>query len=257
MSESVHELISINEFAKRKGTTNSCVRYAIEKGRILLTGETKGKAKLIDWTTEASKWETNRLKDAETYRRNRKSTEGKTKRERGERGWKLPHDKPKDWNRMERHIGDTTLYETGQMGIDPSTSRFDDIPDIDGIQAPEGSVAYFQAKKLAVDALRNLNKLKQETAQLISVPDAITLYCDALSQMSDSVQTIPSRLTNVIVANIRKSVDTWRTPPENLESEVFRLLTLQCKEILNEIADRVRKAPETTKDFILENVTKK
>ena len=28
----VHELISINEYAKRKGTTNSCVRYAIENG---------------------------------------------------------------------------------------------------------------------------------------------------------------------------------------------------------------------------------
>lgn len=247
MSESVHELISINEFAKRKNTTASCVRYAVEKGRINMSGQTKGQAKLIDWTTESSKWETNRLKDAETYRRNRKSTAGKTKSKK----------KEKDWNKIEKHIGDSTLYETGQMGIDPSVSRFDDIPDIDGIQAPEGSVAYFQAKKLAVDALRNLNKLKQETAQLISVPDAITLYCDALSQVSDSVQTIPSRLTNIIVANIRKHVESWRIQPENLEAEIFKTLTLQCKEILNEVAEKVKKAPQTTKDYIIENVTKK
>lgn len=93
------------------------------------------------------------------------------------------------------------------MGIDPSFSRFDSIPDIDNIQAPVGSVAYYQAKKIAIDALRNLNKLKIETGQLISVPDAISLYGEILTKMSDVVQTIPSRISSLIVANIKKA---WR-----------------------------------------------
>jgi len=256
----VHELISMLEYGKRVGASVEAVRYAVKVGRINLTGERRGNAKLIDWTTEGSKWATNRLRDGKTCADNRRSKAGKSK-ERTERhkaklimdGKKAEH----DWNKMEKHIGDSTLYDTGRMGIDPSTSRFDDIPDIDGIQAPEGSVAYYQAKKLAVDALRNLNKLKQETAQLISVPDAINLYCDVLRQLSDSVQTIPARLTNVIVANIKKSVQEWRTPPENLEGEVYRLLTVQCKEVLTEISEKVKKSATQTKDFIYENVTKR
>ncbi len=242
-----HEYVSMNEFARRVGCHVETIRYAIKRGRIVTTGQRKGKSILIDWNTESPKWETNRLKDSETYRKNRLSKEGKTKKA----------EKEKDWNKMERHIGDTTLYETGKMGIDPSFSRFDDIPEIDGIQAPVGSVAYFQAKKLGVDAMRNLIKLKQETAQLIAVPDAIALYSDTLTQVSDSVQTIPARLTNLIVGNIRKSVEKWRIPPDNLEAEIYRLLTLQCKEILNDVALKISKATEITQDFIEENVTGK
>lgn len=234
----------MNEFARRVGCHVETVRYAVNRGRILTTGQRKGRAILIDWNTESPKWKTNRLKDSDTYRKNRLSKEGKTKAK-------------KDYNKIERHIGDSTLYDTGKMGIDPSSSRFDDIPEIDGIQAPEGSVAYFQAKKLGVDAMRNLIKLKQETAQLIAVPDAIALYCDTLTQVSDSVQTIPARLTNLIVAEIRKSVATWKTQPENLEAEIYRLLTLQCKDILNDVALKVSKASEITEDFIEENVTGK
>lgn len=255
MSEQVHELISLNEFAKRKGIAHSTLRYAIAKGRIQTTGQKIGASLLIDWTTEAPKWETNRSKPSEPYKVKGKKTASGEKSE--ERKAKIVAKMRRDWNKMEKHIGDSEVYETGQMGIDPSTSRFDDIPDIDGIQAPEGSVAYFQAKKLAVDALRNLNKLKQETAQLISVPDAINLYCDSMSQLSDAVQNIPAKLTNAIVATIRKSVDTWKTPPENLEAEIFRLLTIMCKEILNDVSERIKNSGQMTKDFIEENVTGK
>lgn len=245
MTQTDHELISISEFARRVGVDHSAVYYAVKRGRILLAGQRDGKKNLIDWTTEGEKWKTNRLKQAEPY---------KTKQKKPSKPKKA---KEQDFNKMEKHIGDSTVYEAGQMGIDPSLSRFDDIPDIDGIQAPQGSVAYFQAKKLAVDALRNLNKLKLETAQLISVPDAIALYCDALSSISDGVQMIPARLSSIIVAEIRKSVDTWRTPLENLEAEVFRLLTLQCKDILNDISKKILNASTDTKDFIDDAIGKK
>ena len=246
MSNEPHDYVSIKEFARRVGVGREAVQYAIKRGRINLTGQTQGSAKLIDWTTESPKWQSNRTRSTETYRQNAKG-KGKGKSVK----------KKQDFNKIEKHIGDSTVYETGQMGIDPSVSRFDDIPDIDGIQAPEGSVAYFQAKKLAVDALRNLNKLKLETAQLISVSDAITLFCGVLTQIADSVQTIPAKLSNVVVANIRKSVESWRIQPENLESEIFKLLTLQCKEILNEISKRIADAPQDTKDFIDDNITAK
>lgn len=240
-----HEYVSISEFARRVGTQTANVRYAINRGRIVLSGETEGQTKLIDWTTQGEAWKVNRTKQAEPYKKPRPSRR-KDAREKKE----AEH----DWNKLERHIGDSEVYDTGKMGIDPSVSRFDDIPDIDNINAPEGSVAYFQAKKLAVDALRNLNKLKQETAQLIAVPDAIGLYCNVLRQMSDEVQTIPSRITNLLVATIRKSVDTWRTPPENLEAEIFKLLTIQCKLILTELSKRIADSAKDTKDFINESI---
>jgi len=243
MNEDKHEYVSINEFARRVGVQKANVIYAIKRGRIVLSGKMDGRAKLIDWTTQEGAWKTNRLRDTETGRRNRMSKEGKTKK--------------KDWDKLEKHIGDATVYETGQMGIDPSTSRFDDIPEIDGIQAPVGSVAYYQAKKLAVDALRNLYKLKLETAQLISVPDATALYCDVLTQISDSVQTIPSKLSNTIVAEIRRSVEKWRIEPDNLEAEIFRLMTLQCKEILTDLSHKITDAPRMTKDFINDNIRKR
>lgn len=226
------ELVSIGEFARRMDVKLSAVQYAISKGRIALSGKTDGQRKLIDWDSQSKAWEANRRTSARKYTK------------------KNPDGSLKKYNKVERHIGDSEVYDTGQMGIDPSFSRFDNIPDIDNIQAPEGSVAYYQAKKIAIDALRNLNKLKVETAQLISVPDAITLYCDALTQLSDTVQTIPSRMSSIIVANIRKSVKEWNTPPENLESEIFRLLTLQCKNILSEIAKKMENSQTMTKDFI-------
>jgi hypothetical protein len=238
-----HEYVSVSEFARRVGTQTSNVRYAINRGRIQLSGETEGQTKLIDWTTESEAWRVNRTKQAEPYKKPRPSRRKENRKE-----------KEHDWNKLERHIGDSEVYDTGKMGIDPSTSRFDDIPDIDNINAPEGSVAYYQAKKLAVDALRNLNKLKQETAQLISVPDAVNLYCHVLRQLSDSVQNIPSRITNLIVASIRKSVETWRTPPENLEAEIFKFLTIQCKDILTELSKRISASAKETKDFIYESI---
>ena len=134
--------------------------------------------------------------------------------------------------------------------MDQSFSRFDNIHGLDNIQAPVGSVAYYQAKKIAVDALRNMQKLRVETAELISVADAISLYCDSLTQISDKVQTIPSRVASLIVANIRKSVEKWKIQPDNLESEIFRLITLQCKEVLTEISKKISGAEETTQDFI-------
>lgn len=239
MPEDKHEFVSIQEFARRVDVRRSAVQYAIAKGRISLTGEMSDRKKLIDWTTQSKAWETNRLVESRKYTK------------------KNPDGTPKKYNKVEKHIGDSEVYETGQMGIDPSFSRFDSIPDIDNIQAPEGSVAYYQAKKIAIDALRNLNKLKVETAQLISVPDAITLYCDALTQLSDVVQAIPARVSSLIVANLRKSVSEWRTPPENLESEIFRIITLQCKNILTDIANKFSNVQEETGKYIDETITGK
>lgn len=239
MPEDKHEFVSIQEFARRVDVRRSAVQYAIAKGRISLTGEMSDRKKLIDWTTQSKAWETNRLVESRKYTK------------------KNPDGTPKKYNKVEKHIGDSEVYETGQMGIDPSFSRFDSIPDIDNIQAPEGSVAYYQAKKIAIDALRNLNKLKVETAQLISVPDAITLYCDALTQLSEVVQAIPARVSSLIVANLRKSVSEWRTPPENLESEIFRIITLQCKNILTDIANKFSNVQEETGKYIDETITGK
>lgn len=239
MREEGHEYISIIEFSRRLGVQRQAVQYAIKRGRIVLSGEMDGKSKLIDWTTQSKVWQTNRQTEARHY--TKKNADGT----------------PKKYNKVERHIGDSEVYETGQMGIDPSFSRFDNIPDIDNIQAPEGSVAYYQAKKIAIDALRNLNKLKLETAQLIIVADAISLYCDSLTQVSDMVQTIPSRISSLIVAQIRKSVEKWKLPPDNLESEVFRMITLQCKDVLNEIAKKIENSDSMTQDFIDETVTGK
>lgn len=267
MADSPHEYVSIKEFARRIGTQRQAVQYAIQKGRIELSGKTDGTAKLIDWTTESIKWEANRRAP---QNRGKKKTEngllsadfGEKKSENGTSKSetkvlsKKPRKKKENFDKLEKHIGDSEVYETGQMGIDPSFSRFDSIPDIDNIQAPVGSVAYYQAKKIAIDALRNLNKLKIETGQLISVPDAISLYGEILTKMSDVVQTIPSRISSLIVANIKKSVEKWRTPPENLEAEIFRLLTIQVKNILADLSKKLSEAEETTQDFIDETVAK-
>ena len=257
-NDEVHELVSVGEFARRMGVHYSSIRYAIAKGQIQTTGETLGQSKLIDWDVQSKNYKSNGSQRKTEGRKTETRTEvgkanapsvirRKVSEIKGTSELKLPR---KNYNRLERHIGDSTVYEEGQMGIDPSNSRFDDIPDIDGIQAPEGSVAYYQAKKLAVDALRNLNKLKQETAQLVTVPDASTLYCDALAQVSDTIQTIPSRLSSAIVAEIRKDVDTWRIPPENLEAQIFRFLTLQVKEIMENIAHRIENADKDTREFV-------
>ena len=238
--EPQHELVSINEFAKRMDVRLSAVQYAISKGRIELSGEKGAKgSKLIDWTTQNKAWEANRQASARKYTK------------------KNPDGTLKKYDKLEKHIGDSEVYDTGEMGIDPSFSRFDNIPDIDNIKAPKGSVAYYQAKKIAVDALRNLNKLRQETAQLITVPDAITLYGEVLTKLSDAVQTIPARVSSIIVANIRKSVREWKSPPENLENEIFRLITIQCKSILSEIAQKRDSASSMTEDFIDENIANK
>lgn len=239
MNEKEHEYVSISEFARRVDVKRSAVQYAIQKGRITLSGKGDGKSKYIDWTTQGKLWNTNRTVSPRKYTK------------------KNPDGTPKQYNKVEKHIGDSEVYETGEMGIDPSFSRFENIPDIDNIQAPEGSVAYYQAKKIAVDALRNLNKLKLETAQLISVPDAIGLYCEVLTKLSDAVQTIPSRISSIIVANIRKSVQEWKTPPENLESEIFRITTIQCKNILADIAKDQLSASEDTKNYIDDTISKR
>lgn len=227
------DYVSLSEFARRMDVAKSTVSDAIAVGRIKWTTLENGKKK-IDWDTESINFDKNRTR----------ANPPKSRR-----------DKKK--NVLERHIGDTEVYEMGNMGIDSSNSQYNNIPDVDNISAEPGSVAYFQARKIAIDGTRSLLALRQEAGELISVPDAMGLYCESLSEMSQAIQEIPSKVTNVICATIRKEVSEWKRPPENLEAEIFRIITTKIKTILTDLSNKIEQAQDTTQEYIDSNVVRK
>ena len=151
-------------------------------------------------------------------------------------------------------IGDGTVYETGDIPIEESQSSYTKIPEVNLITAPPGSVAYYQARKIAIDGTRSLLALKQEAGELISVDKAITLYCDSLAELSQEIQEIPAKVTNLICAVIRKDVLQWKRQPDNLEAEIFRLITEKIKSTLSMVAKNIEESHDKTEEFIQANV---
>lgn len=187
-------LISMSEYARRVKATPQAVRYALLRGRI--KGKKIGQKNMID-ESELAKWKVTNTSN-------------------------------------NHHVYVEEVSEEYEMPLTDKTFPEDDkIPEEDFVDAPYGTLVYYQAKKTAIDVKRNQQKYLQEIGNLIRIEDATLIFADALSNISTQIQTIPAKTATDILNTIEQSVQEWNNKPVNLRSQIYNIIDKVCTNILN------------------------
>ena len=220
------------EFAEIAGISQQAVNRFIREGKIQAT--IQGNKKVIEVETQLK-----RLKQNTNPAKQRKK---------------------KDNNKIEKHIGSTKVVEPFSDEIENNDdATYDNIPQIDFEEMPpEGTVANAQFKKLYFDGLRSRQNLMKETGQLLYTDDAISLYSSVLSELANTIQSLPTRCVGQIVAEIKKSVKSWKSnnSEQLLQSVVQNILNNQMRSVLESVILKEQNAKTVAEEFV-ENDRKK
>jgi len=235
------------DFARLVGVSRQTIYNAIKNGRlqtIVINGQ-----EYIDTDTQLTAWENNRTKETN---HSWKETEKSGKPTKVKAKTTKPKTRTTDFNKLEKHIGSTEIQDTYEYEPELSDlSTFDKILDIDADGAPpKGSVAYHQAHKLAIDAVRNYLKLLQEAGEVIAMEDAVAIYGEILANISASVQNIPARVTSLIASKVKKSVKQWSSKEAEsaLSTEINNIISSTVRSILTDIVNKQATASKVLKD---------
>ena len=220
------------EFAELVGITERAVQKAIQTGRI-----------------DVCLYKNKRMIEVESQLKKFKQNTNPAKQR-----------KKKDNNKIEKHIGSTKVTEPFSDEIENTDdATYDNIPQIDFEEMPpEGTVANAQFKKLYFDGLRSRQNLMKETGQLLYTDDAISLYSSVLSELANTIQSLPTRCVGQIVAEIKKSVKSWKSnnSEQLLQSVVQNILNNQMRSVLESVILKEQNAKTVAEEFV-ENDRKK
>lgn len=235
--------IRLSALADKLNVSLWAVRKAVNQGRI--SAEKIGKFYYVDEKKALKEWENNRKKATNHSYKSNNTT--KNTKSTGKR----------NYNKIEKHIGTTNVQESFEYEPELNDmATFKHIAGLDTDEAPpEGSVAYYQAYKLAVDAVRNFLKLLIEAGNVILVSDAVVLFGEILASLATALQAIPDRITGIITGKIKKSVKEWRENTEHLiDNEVRNIIKSEINQVLTAIS---REQNDMTTERVKNVATKK